>query len=390
LGGDVYNPDKARVAMAAALVHDVGHGPFSHAFEDALKRLKIAKRHELRTMQILGEDDVAKAFEEFSDFPNRIGELIEASNPSDIYSSIVSSQFDADRLDYMRRDRMMSGTQQSGIDYEWLLGNLHVRKVPISIDGIQIGKREVLVIDEKSIPAAEGYIFSLLYLYINVYFHKTTRGLEKIFSALVERIATLVRDDQVDRVGLPPFHPLVRFLRDPEAIGPFLELDDTVVLGSLSMLAHSKDEAIAELACRIRDRKVFTCIDVTKRMEAKLGLPKPGAADVADFEQRQRAVERGVAAVTEAAKERGLLIPGSSGVPTVLEDLAPRSPYKRFDDASKPFVPIYVIGADGELHDLADMSAAVNSLPTYKAYRLYARGESDRDAILAMIEEVGQ
>lgn len=74
----------------------------------------------------------------------------------------------------------------------------------------------------------------------------------------------------------------------------------------------------------------------------------------------------------------------------MLQDLAPRSPYKRFDDPSKPFTPIYVIGADGELHDLADMSAAVNSLPTYKAFRLYAREESDRNAILAMIEEVVQ
>jgi HD superfamily phosphohydrolase len=267
---------------------------------------------------------------------------------------------------------------------------LHVRNIPVSIDGEKIGKREALVIDEKSIPAAEGYIFSLLYLYINVYFHKTTRGLEKIFSALIERIAVLLLDGGLSKTGLPESHPLVRFLKDPDAVGPFLELDDTVVLGSLSMLANAEDAAVAELATRIRDRKVYSCIDVTRRMEARLGLPKPGAADVADFEQRRKAVERGVAAVTEAAKERGLLEPGDSGLPRVLQDLAPRSPYKRFDDASKPFTPIYVIGADSELHDLADMSAAVNSLPTYKAYRLYAREESDRNAILAMIEEVAK
>jgi len=125
-------------------------------------------------------------------------------------------------------------------------------------------------------------------------------------------------------------------------------------------------------------------------MEAKLGLPKPGAADAQDLDQRSRSVERGVAQVAELAKERGLLKPNDSGLPGALEDSAPRSPYKRFDDASKPFSPIYVIGADGELHDLADMSAAVNSLPAYKAYRLYARSESDRDAILNLIEEVAK
>jgi hypothetical protein len=390
LGDDLYDGDEARLAMAAALVHDVGHGPFSHAFEDALKKLGIAKRHELRTKQILAQDDVVRAFEEFPSFPRRIGELIEAPYPKNIYASLVSSQFDADRLDYMRRDKLMSGTQQSGIDFDWLIANLQVHKVPIQIDKDNVGKAEVLVIDEKSVAAAEGYIFSLLYLYMNVYYHKTTRGLEKVFSLLVELLAARVKNGDHERVGLAISHPLVRFLLDPEAIEPFLELDDAVVMGSLSMLASSRDEAISELATRIRDRKLYRAFDVTKHMSATFGLPKQGLADTADAKERAAEVAKRVAKVGELAQERRLFMPGSDGIPGILEDTAPRSPYKRISDGAQPLSRIHVIGADGHLHDLADMSPAVDALGDFKAYRLYTRTDSDRALVDQLIQDASQ
>jgi uncharacterized protein len=390
LGEDRYNNDEARLAMAAAMVHDVGHGPFSHAFEDALKRLGISRRHELRTRQILEQTDVVEAFGEFQDYPKRIGALIEAAYPKDIYASIVTSQFDADRLDYMRRDRLMSGTQQSGIDFDWLLANLHVREAPIQLDGEKVGKAWALVINEKSIVAAEGYVFSLLYLYINVYFHKTTRGFEKIFSALIELIARSIRDGKSPKVGLPANHPLVRFLADPDAIDPFLQLDDAVVMGSLSMLAESQDKGIAELSSRIRDRKIYACIDVTKRLTARFGLPKEGNAGTSEALERSGAVAARVAKVGELAKERELFEPGADGVAGILEDSAPRSPYKRVSDGARAFSRIHVIGADKELYDLADLSPAVNALGDYKAYRLYARTDSDRKAIEQVIEDASQ
>jgi HD superfamily phosphohydrolase len=350
----------------------------------------ISKRHELRTKQILDETDIIDAFNEFPEYPKRISELIEAEYPKDIYASIVSSQFDADRLDYMRRDRLMSGTQQSGIDYDWLIANLHVRDVPIQLDGERVGKARALVIDEKSIVAAEGYVFSLLYLYINVYFHKTTRGLEKIFSALIELLAAKVREGEHEKSGLPKNHPLVAFLLNPDGIDPFLQIDDTVLMGSLSFLAGAKDASIAELAGRIRDRKVYTCLDVTKRMTALFGLPKEGSADAAEVAERSALVAAKVAKVGELAKERGLLKPGANGIAGILEDSAPRSPYKRVADGARAFSLIHVIGADDKLYDLADLSPAVNALGDYKAYRLYARSDSDRAAINQLIEDASK
>jgi uncharacterized protein len=106
---DDFNPDRATVAQAAALVHDLGHGPFSHSFEGALKKLDVKKRHEEWTVEIItGDTKVAETLRTFSaGFDSEVAKLLASETPVDIYSSIVSSQFDADRLDYVRRDRLM-------------------------------------------------------------------------------------------------------------------------------------------------------------------------------------------------------------------------------------------------------------------------------------------
>lgn len=386
LGNDKYDGRKARLVMAAALVHDIGHGPFSHAFEDALQSLGKGKRHEDRATQILLETELRDAFKEFPDFPKEISSILSCRYPTDIYSSLIASQFDADRLDYMRRDRLMTGTQQSAIDYDWLLANLRVRKIPIQTDEMKTGEAEALVIDEKSRVAVEGYIFSLFYLYVNVYYHKATRGIEKLFTSLICLIATRIAEGDSACVPLPRTHPLLRFLHDPSDIQNFLALDDSVVLGSLCMLGDSSDQVIAELALRIRNRRLYKCVDVSKLMIAKFGLPQPGVASRDKDVTRVREAARRIARMSELATERGLFEPSSDGSRRILEDTAPRNAYKRED--GKPFSYIYVVGPDDQLYDISDLSPAVNSLGDFRAYRLYGRDDSDIDKIHKLIEEV--
>ena len=129
--GSQYRPSRAERSLAAALVHDLGHGPFSHAFEDVARRLgfALASKHENVSDALIRGGEVAEALDKLGTaFATDVANVVKGG-PADIYSAVVSSQFDADRLDYMRRDRLMTGTQHSEIDYVWLLANLQVGKI---------------------------------------------------------------------------------------------------------------------------------------------------------------------------------------------------------------------------------------------------------------------
>lgn len=165
--GDNFNPERAEVAMAAALVHDVGHGPFSHAFETAASSFSEKKDHEDWTSDIVrGKTGINRVLEEYrTNFSGEVADLIAAETPADIYASIVSSQFDADRLDYLRRDRMMAGVLHGGFDFSWLVANLEVGSVPLTQDDDVIGEVEALILGQKALQAAESYVLGLFHLY---------------------------------------------------------------------------------------------------------------------------------------------------------------------------------------------------------------------------------
>ena len=259
--GGARDPGRERVALLAALLHDVGHGPFSHAFEAVGEALGRARRHEIWSAEIiLGDTAVNRVLRGVDDaLPERIGALLRGDGRRDIYSSVVSSQFDADRLDYIVRDRLMTGVEFGHIDLDWLFDCLEVGAV--AAGGDAASPAPCLYIGPKGIHVAEAYLEARFRLYRVVYMHKTTRTAEKMLEALLCAVA--------DSGGGAPARgePVLRYLKSPDpALGAYLALDDAAVWAALSGWAEGGANArISELARRLRDRALYKCVEIGAR-----------------------------------------------------------------------------------------------------------------------------
>jgi HD superfamily phosphohydrolase len=272
-----FNLERAKVALYAALLHDIGHGPFSHAFEEARKAL-AAERGDAATKAKIRKHEAFTA-DMIEDKSGRIGtildgagvsaesvaDLVRAETPADMYHAVVSSSFDADRLDYLIRDRYMTGTGTGAIDLEWLMDNVRVAEIdfspPETIGGDPIYEHS-FCLGYKARDAAEDFLLARYRLYTNVYFHKTTRGIEQMVSAFFRFVARECAA-KGDIMGLPDHHPLVRFFSpDGDNVENYRALDDTVVWGAIHTLAIAGTGAAKEIAGRILNREKPICLDV--------------------------------------------------------------------------------------------------------------------------------
>lgn len=373
---------KVEMALAAALVHDVGHGPFSHAFEEAIKKLDkdIAKRegkkaqktkkHEIWTADIInGDTEIGKVFRcKGEDFQKEVANMLVAETPSDVYSAVVSSQFDADRLDYLRRDRLMTGAKHGGFDYSWIMANLEVAPIPLAIDDEEYSTVDSLVLGHKAFQAAESYVLGLFHLYFSVYFHKATRSAEKILSAILRRIGSLCSSDDVKMTGLSESNPILRFIQDRD-LGSYLKADDFVIWGSLNVLTDCADPLLRDLAIRLLERRLYKAIEVSNHFEGR-----GGANAVAH-----------VRAELSAAKANGDFQEAE-----IFEDQPSRNPYKRRGYGSPDALSkIHIMMPDHSRPvDLSDRSNVVKALEEKSVYRVYVRDQAAAEKINSIIQRV--
>ena len=387
VGDANWSLSKSQAALAAALVHDVGHGPFSHAFEAIGKRLSLKLAdHEYVSDYLIRNSEISEPLMEISSgFHNDVAAVIAAKGPRSVYDAVVSSQFDADRLDYMRRDRIMAGSSHGVIDYDWLVSNLEVHSIKFGVDAEEVNELQTFVIGPKGVWAAESYVLGLFHLYPTIYFHKGTRGIEKLFTELMVKVFELVIDGSMSKTGLPDNHPIVQFAKNPTDAEAALCLDDTVVLGALSMLAESSEEIISKFALRIRDRNLLKCFDVREAVRKRViekEAPKSGG-----FDQTARLdVEKSVGRITLAAADKIEMWKKANPEKLLLQDRASRPPYKRFEESKGPLNQIMVRNTDGNLVDLAEHSSAVRAIPTFELFRYYY--ERDDDEIERMINAI--
>lgn len=266
---EAFDNDRADVVLAAALLHDVGHGPFSHAFEGVQESRGVKKRHEQWTADIIRNPNgrILLLLEEHKPgFAEDVAALLEKEDPEDIYHAVVSSSFDADRLDYLRRDKLMTGTGAGGIDFDWLIDNIRVALIEIeAIDEENGAARRVptFCLTSKALPAAEQFLLARYTLHQQVYFHKTTRCVEHMVSRLLREIARSVGAGDVQRTGLTAGHPLELFFANGgDSVANYLSLDDTVVFGSLAAMSQAQEPAIADIATRLRERRLYKTLDI--------------------------------------------------------------------------------------------------------------------------------
>ncbi|TAI62253.1 hypothetical protein CWO89_30710 [Bradyrhizobium sp. Leo170] len=273
-----FNETRAKVALFAALLHDIGHGPFSHAFEEARKALAAerstdaAPKPKIRSHEAFTADMIRDGRGRISEIiaasgvkPEDVADLVAAETPTDMYHAVVSSSFDADRLDYLLRDRYMTGTGAGAIDLDWLMDNVRVAEIdfaPAESDDADPIYQHSFCLEHKARDAAEDFLLARYRLYTNVYLHKTTRGIEQMVSAFFRFTAREI--DANGRVaGLPDDHPLVLFFSPGgDGIANYGALDDTVVWGALHAVATNGDGIIKRIAGRILNRERPICLDV--------------------------------------------------------------------------------------------------------------------------------
>ncbi|MCY4549552.1 MAG: HD domain-containing protein [Defluviicoccus sp.] len=364
--GAAHDPARERVALLAALLHDVGHGPFSHTFESATKELGHPKRHELWSAEIVQEDtQVNRVLRDVDeDLPQQIGKLLTGEDPTDIYSAIVSSQFDADRLDYIQRDRLMTGVEFGHIDLDWLFDCLEVGKVTI-------GQRDpfeapCLYLGPKGVQVAEEYLEARFRLYRMVYMHKTARAAEKMLEALLSAVTS-----DAEAGDLVRREPVLRYLKSENPdLASYLTLDDTVMWAALSSwIDAGVSGRVSELATRLRDRSLYKCVDIGVREKQRGNLFRRlrRALNDSPFEWREE----------------------------VLFDDTTVAPYKWYDfedDASAlNKVLVKTLGEDSEPMDIASASGVMEALqPESRIQRAYVPEPEQARELEEFLKEIGE
>lgn len=235
----------------AALLHDLGHGPFSHAFEHAIKG---SKKHEDWTIDIIKnpEGNIKKILEGNNIKDEEIVNIIKERVREPFVVDIVSSQIDADKMDYLLRDSLMTGTEYGNFDYEWMLHALRIGEAEIkSEDGNRLEKVHKLCIDgSKGIHSVEEYVLARLFMYMQVYFHKTTRAYEALLINILCFANHIVVQQKKD-IPLGTHELIGKIIRQDELKpNEYLELDDILFMNTLKNWSIYKgvDSDLKELA----------------------------------------------------------------------------------------------------------------------------------------------
>jgi HD superfamily phosphohydrolase len=331
--------------LAAALLHDVGHGPYSHVFEELCEKVGIEKTHEDYTRELINISPI-------SDILGEHGILVPTSRffseePGySVFNAVISSQMDCDRMDFLCRDRHHTGIRSASIDLEWLFDSLRIEQV--AIDDTGEAREYSFVFTEKGLTVAEEFVIAYMKMYQNVYFHKTTRGIQHLVKDMLIYILENVEDEQEVRNT-----QLIRFFRNNGLLDDYLALDDSSVLTVIHIVAEKNWGLASELARRFLKRENYKCFELPGRPTKNIGRNK---------------LER----YRDALKNEKIYF---------VEDIVVHRSYKQHAPTDPNFLKNILIKHEGEVEPLGSVSLHITepaprvARPIFYSFRTSCRAE---------------
>jgi HD superfamily phosphohydrolase len=230
-------------ALIAILLHDIGHGPFSHALENSI--VSEIHHEEISSTFMIRLNEL---------FENRLALGIQIFNHNykkEFLSQLVSSQLDVDRLDYLKRDSFFSGVSEGVIGTERIIKMLDVAD-------------DKIVVEAKGIYSLEKFIVARRIMYWQVYLHKTVLAAENMLIKILKRARFLALDGS-ELFCTPAFNYFlycrerIDFQNDPESLGHFSQLDDFDIFTSVKVWKNHSDTILSTLCRNLAERKLFRC-----------------------------------------------------------------------------------------------------------------------------------
>ena len=240
--GQFIFDSEAEAVQAAILMHDIGHGPFSHVLENTL--ISGISHEEISLMMM---EEINRSL---NGQLNLAISIFKGEYPKNFLHQLISSQLDMDRLDYLRRDSFYTGVTEGNI------GSARIIKMLNVVD-------DSLVVEQKGIYSLENYLTTRRLMYWQVYLHRTCVAYEKVLVNMLNRAKWLIRNGQ--QVFASP--ALLYFLENDidaewfathaEALQYYSELDDSDIWSAMKAWKHHSDKILATLATDMLDRHIF-------------------------------------------------------------------------------------------------------------------------------------